>query len=110
MRKFILMTLLATPLILSLNFIANANKKGDLVPDAIERISTKYDELSMKANEIKAKGVTVAKSLRFIQESDKAVQDYSKLRQIALVRHGEPDIVKTGKFSCEEACHFVKCY
>jgi broad specificity phosphatase PhoE len=75
----------------------------------IERIEKKYKEM----NDIpvgEANGKPVGHAMRFIQAEDGAVKDYSKLRQIALVRHGEPDMIKTGKFNAQEAQQFLRCY
>jgi len=109
MIKLLQLSILTATLVLSQNLIAN-NKKGGIVPETIEKIEKKYNELSANASVVKANGQAVAKGLRFIHESDGVVNEYSKLRQIALVRHGEPDLKKTGKFSCEEAGNYIKCY
>lgn len=53
---------------------------------------------------------TAVKSIRFISSSDGLVTNYENLQQIALVRHGEPDLVKTGKFSRQEAKKFLANY
>lgn len=57
-----------------------------------------------------AKGRPVAKSTRFIEPEDEVIPNYGKLRQIALIRHGEPDLTKTGKFSYNEARQFLVHY
>ncbi|GAL86202.1 alpha-ribazole phosphatase [Sporocytophaga myxococcoides] len=84
--------------------------KNDSPKSTIERIEKKYDALSKTAPVIKANGKPMCQSLRFIQEDDNLVKDYSKLRQIAIIRHGEPDMVKTGQYTCTEANQFLKCY
>ena len=76
----------------------------------IQSIASKYTELNAEADYVTANGVPVVKSTRFIAPEDKVVPDYSNLRQVALVRHGEPDLVKTGKFSHEEARQFLVNY
>lgn len=76
----------------------------------IEKIEEKYEELRKSSGFVQAKGKEVAQSLRFIQPEDQVIKDYSKLKQIALVRHGEPDIEKSGKFSSKEAGLYFKCY
>lgn len=76
----------------------------------IENITGLYDELDAKADYVTANGLPVAKSTRFIESEDEVVADYGNLRQIALVRHGEPELVKTGKFSYEEANRFLIDY
>jgi broad specificity phosphatase PhoE len=63
-----------------------------------------------KAPFIKARGKDVAKTIRFIEPEDKVIKDYGKLRQIALVRHGEPDMVKSGRFNRAEASNYLLCY
>lgn len=78
--------------------------------DDIRRIEQKYDAINRDAEVINANGTPVAKSIRFIQPEDKVVKDYSKLKQIALIRHGEPDLKKTGKFNAAEAKDFLVCY
>ncbi|WP_439883105.1 histidine phosphatase family protein [Pontibacter sp. MBLB2868] len=77
---------------------------------AIENIEAKYKELSAQEDYVRVNGVPVAQNTRFIQPEDQVVEDYSNLRQIALVRHGEPALVKTGKFSDEEARQFLSAY
>jgi hypothetical protein len=76
----------------------------------IEKIEQKYEAIRKEAPSIKTNGAPVAKRIRFIQESDNVLKDYSKLRQIVLIRHGEPNINKCGKFNCDEANQFLKCY
>ncbi|WP_347156995.1 phosphoglycerate mutase family protein [Pontibacter chitinilyticus] len=89
---------------------AQAQKKKKRLNQTIENIIRKYKALNAKAAYVKANGVPVAKATRFIQPEDKLVPDYSQLHQIALVRHGEPDLVKTGKFSYREARKFLLNY
>lgn len=83
---------------------------SDSPKSTIEKIEKKYDDLSKTASVIKANGKPMCQSLRFIQEEDNLIKDYSKLRQIAIIRHGEPDMVKTGQYTCSEANQFLKCY
>lgn len=111
MKRTALILLLIALFTASSGFIINSTaKKNDLLHEVIEKIEEKYKDLRNKAPFIKAKGVPVAQSLRFIQASDSTIKDYSKLRQIALVRHGEPDMEKNGKFTGDEANLFLKCY
>ncbi|MFD2515556.1 histidine phosphatase family protein, partial [Pontibacter locisalis] len=91
------------------NFPASAQYK-DAAAQAIENIEAKYRQLSTEADFVKVNGVPVAQNTRFIQPEDQVVEDYSKLRQIALVRHGEPDLEKTGKFSFDEARQYLQNY
>jgi len=85
-------------------------QKQSAISKTIERIAQKYRVINAKADYVTANGVPVAKEVRFIQPEDKVVPDYSNLHQIALVRHGEPDIKKTGKFSFQEASKYVTRY
>ena len=86
---------------------AQDKKTSDLV---FENIAAKYRELSTSAEAVKIADAPVAYQTRFIQPEDNVVKDYGKLRQIALIRHGEPDLKKTGKFSNEEARKFLMDY
>lgn len=88
---------------------ASAQHKNAAAQD-IENIEAKYRELSTEADFVKVNGVPVAQNTRFIQPEDQVVEDYSNLRQIALVRHGEPDLEKTGKFSFDEARQYLQNY
>jgi hypothetical protein len=90
--------------------ISSAGNRRNPDHDTIERIEQKYKALRKHALYVKANGVPVARSIRFIQKSDRIGGDFNKLRQIALIRHGEPDIQKDGKFTCDEANQFLKCY
>ncbi|MEQ8714217.1 MAG: histidine phosphatase family protein [Cyclobacteriaceae bacterium] len=49
-------------------------------------------------------------TIGFIQEDMNLVDDYSKLSQIILLRHGEPALNKTGWRRRKEAIQFVKDY
>jgi hypothetical protein len=110
MKKLIAVILFAVMLTVVTKFNGHAGNARNNAEEVIEKIVEKYKELRETAPVIKAKGKTVSKSLRFIQPEDKLVKDFSKLKQIALVRHGEPDMVKTGKYNSDEAMQFVKCY
>ncbi|MCC9165634.1 histidine phosphatase family protein [Pontibacter harenae] len=80
------------------------------IQQTVEQIAQKYRTLDAQADYVKANGVPIAKETRFIQPEDEVVEEYSSLKQIALVRHGEPDINKTGKFSHQEAQRYVTRY
>ncbi|GEO05481.1 phosphoglycerate mutase [Adhaeribacter aerolatus] len=56
------------------------------------------------------KGIPVAPEVRFLQEAELALPANKRLRQIALIRHGEPDLLKTGRFSLNQAKQFVQSY
>ena len=90
--------------------LGKSKEKYDSPNTTIEKIEKKYEALSKTAPVVKANGKAVCQSLRFIQEEDNIIQDYSKLRQIAIIRHGEPDMIKTGQYTCSEANQFLKCY
>ncbi|WP_037573777.1 histidine phosphatase family protein, partial [Sporocytophaga myxococcoides] len=90
--------------------LSKSKGKNDSPNSTIEKIEKKYEALSKTAPVVKANGKPVCQSLRFIQEEDNIIHDYSKLRQIAIIRHGEPDMVKTGQYTCSEANQFLKCY
>lgn len=102
--------LLCTIGLISPKFATSAGKKNDLVDRVIEKIEETYQALRASAPFVKANGVPVAQNIRFIQPADHVTEDYGKLRQIALVRHGEPDMDKTGKYTCDEANQFLECY
>lgn len=110
MKKTFL-TLFVTALLTALpNLMISAGKYVESEEDIIEKIENRYNTMKQTSPFIQAKGVTVAQSIRFIQPEDNMLQDYSKLKQIALVRHGEPDMDKTGKYTCDEANQFLRCY
>ncbi|MFD1185845.1 histidine phosphatase family protein [Pontibacter rugosus] len=77
---------------------------------AIENLEDKYKEIGATATYVAAKGVPVAQELRFLEEEEVELPANSSLRQIALVRHGEPALLKTGKFSYNQARQFVQDY
>lgn len=89
----------------------SANAGFDQPPkQVISTIEEKYKELEEEAPYVHARGKAVARNIRFIQPEDKVIKDYSKLKQIALVRHGEPDMDKSGKFSARQAQEYQVCY
>lgn len=106
MKLFFLTTLLCA---FSVIVPASAQKRRPVNP-SIERIAQKYKLLNAKADYVTVNGAPIAKETRFIQPEDEVVPDYSNLHQIALVRHGEPDILKTGKFTHEQARQYVTMY
>lgn len=110
MKKWTLVILLSALFTASPKMTATAGRGKDLLHEIIEKIERKYNELREHAPFVHARGVPVAQSIRFIQPEDMILKDYSRLKQIALIRHGEPDITKTGKFSREEARQYLKCY
>jgi broad specificity phosphatase PhoE len=48
--------------------------------------------------------------ISFVQENMGLVGDYSKLKQIILIRHGEPALKKDGKAKRQEAKNFIIAY
>lgn len=103
-------TLLITLVIAFLTILSVSAQRKSPAYQMIEKIAQKYKELNAQADYVKVNGKPVAQDTRFIRPEDEVVPDYSQLRQIALVRHGEPDLLKSGKFSFEEAGKFVKDY
>lgn len=110
MKKHAFVLLFSAISVAAIILPAYAGKEKDLFHMVIEKIEQKYQELRSHSPFIKARGKNVAQSIRFIQPEDGVIKDYSKLRQIALVRHGEPDIKKNGQFTQNEAHEFLKCY
>ena len=106
MKGLYLTTLLSAFIALSPASAKGKEKHGTV----IEAIEHKYRTLSHDAASVEAGGEAVAQTIRFIQPEDQVVENYGNLRQIALVRHGEPDLVKTGKFSFAEARKFLVDY
>lgn len=49
-------------------------------------------------------------TITFVQPSMNLVEDYDKLEQIIVVRHGEPALNKKGWFKRKEAMQFIKDY
>lgn len=78
--------------------------------EVIDTIKTWYSQQDAKAACVSTNGTPAAKAIRFVSPSDGLVTNYENLQQIALIRHGEPDLVKTGKFSRREAKKFLINY
>jgi hypothetical protein len=76
----------------------------------LKSIEAKYKEMGEAAPYVTAKGKSVAQQVSFLQEAELALPSGSRIRQIALIRHGEPDLRKTGKFSFKEASRFIADY
>ena len=75
---------------------------GQLVGYAqIDRVQTYYDRLSEKNPQ---------PTISFIQPESNLVDDYFELEQIILIRHGEPDLKKSGWFNRKEAIEFIRNY
>lgn len=102
---------LITSLICTLLAVLPAAAQDQLPEEhIIQNIVGKYAELNSEADYVMANGQPIAQSTRFINPEDEVIPDFVNLRQIALVRHGEPDLIKTGKFSYEEAQQFLVNY
>ena len=76
----------------------------------IERIEYFYEQQGQEAAFVTVDGEPVARKIRFVRAEDELVPDSLELKQIALIRHGEPDLAKTGRFSYEEAKEYMKNY
>lgn len=76
----------------------------------LDTLEAKYDALNANAEYVTVNGVPVAQKIRFLEPEEELSSDFDDLRQIALIRHGEPDILKTGGFSYEEAKEYIKNY
>lgn len=99
------------PLFFLMTFLFSSIQGKDNDPkDTIENIENKYQQLYASSSPVMARGKQVAKGVRFIQQEDLVIKDYSKLRQIALVRHGEPDMELNGDFTSAEANNYLQCY
>lgn len=93
-----------------LTLVAASCKEKSGEKQLVERLEDKYKEISREAEYVTVNGAPVAQKTRFIQPEDKVVADYSNLKQIALIRHGEPDLEKTGKFTYDDAKSYIKNY
>lgn len=103
--------LFITSLLLGLMVVAAAScQTKDTERQVLENLEEKYKELDQNAEFVSVNGIPVAQEIRFIQPDDAVVPDYRNLRQIALIRHGEPDLHKTGKFSYDQAKEYIKHY
>lgn len=76
----------------------------------LEAVKARYQQLSREAGFVTVNDVPVAQKVRFIREEDKLLPDSLQLKQIALIRHGEPDLHKGGRFSYKEAKEYMKNY
>lgn len=77
---------------------------------AIEVLREKYEALNERAEYVSVAGEAVAKKVQFLELSDEIMPESAELQQIALIRHGEPDLNKIGKFNYEEAKQYIKSY
>ena len=68
-----------------------------------EKVEAHYNQLEKRSNEEKV-------TIQFVQEEMDLVEDYSKLNQIILLRHGEPALDKKGWRKRKEAVKYVRQY
>ncbi|QCR25265.1 alpha-ribazole phosphatase (plasmid) [Pontibacter sp. SGAir0037] len=87
-----------------------AAKDKDDLHQTIKAIAAKFEAMGVGASYVTAKGKPVVQQVSFLQEKDLTFPVNGNLRQIALIRHGEPDLRKTGKFSYMEARKFAVDY
>jgi broad specificity phosphatase PhoE len=76
----------------------------------VEQVEHFYERLDEQSTFVTLEGVPVAQKVRFVRTTDVEVPDSLELKQIALIRHGEPNLTKTGRFSYEEAAAYMKSY
>lgn len=76
----------------------------------VEQIEKFYEQLNEEASFVTVADVPVAQKVRFVQPADVSIPEGMELKQIALIRHGEPDLHKTGRFNYEEAKEYMKNY
>lgn len=89
---------------------AAAAKGNNGLHEAVSVLAVKYEAMSKGAPHVTIKGKPVAQQVSFLEEEDLDLSAYSNLRQIALIRHGEPDLQKAGKFSFQDARRFAVGY
>ncbi len=73
-------------------------------------LEEKYEALNEQAEYVSVEGVPVAKKMRFLELSEEVMPEGAELKQIALIRHGEPDLNKIGRFNYKEAKQYIKDY
>jgi broad specificity phosphatase PhoE len=76
----------------------------------VEQLENFYNQLAEESTFVTVEGVPVAQKTRFVRPGDVQVPDSLELKQIALIRHGEPSLTKTGRFNYEEAKEYMKSY
>ena len=69
----------------------------------VDNIKVYYEKLSQNSN---GEGTTI----QFVKEEMNLVEDFSSLRQIILLRHGEPALNKKGWRTRKEAMEFIVAY
>ena len=102
---------IALLLVLATFAITSVNAKGnDGLHETISALAAKYEAMSTVAPYVTIKGQPVAQQVSFLQEEALILPTNSSIRQIALIRHGEPDLEKTGKFTFQDARQFAVDY
>lgn len=89
-----------------ISILVSSCRQADSTLDAVKE---KYKQLSREAEFVTVNGVPVAQKTRFIREEE-LLPNGRQLKQIALIRHGEPDLYKQGRFSFEEAKQYMLNY
>jgi broad specificity phosphatase PhoE len=82
-------------------------RQGDAV---LEGLKARYKQLEREAEFVTINGAPVAQKIRFLQAEEQLLPDSLQLKQIALIRHGEPDLHKGGRFSYQEAREYMESY
>ena len=77
---------------------------------AIEVLREKYKAYNEQAEHVSVAGEPVTKKVRFLELEAEVLPEWAALKQIALIRHGEPDLNKLGRFNYEEAKQYIKNY
>ncbi|MEL7002035.1 MAG: histidine phosphatase family protein [Bacteroidota bacterium] len=76
----------------------------------VSPLFAQLDKVEKYYLEIEKSSKDTPPTLTFIQEDMQLVEDYSKLSQIILIRHGEPALDKKGWRKRKQAMQFVKDY
>ena len=102
MRRLIVLLML-----IGFAWILNGCQRED---KKLEPVRNWYSEMDREAEFVTVEGVPVARKVRFLREEDEVVPEGQEIRQIALVRHGEPELEKEGLFNYEGAKEYIKNY
>ncbi|GAB3832598.1 hypothetical protein [Pontibacter rugosus] len=94
--------------VLAITSVDAKDKEG--LHHTIKAIAAKFEAMGAGASYVTANGKPVAQQVSFLQEEGLTLPVNGNLRQIALIRHGEPDLQKTGKFSYNQARKFAVDY
>lgn len=69
----------------------------------LEKVKAHYDNISKQA-------IHTPTTLHFVQEADNLVEDFDRLSQIVLIRHGEPTLKHHGFKTRREAQEYIIAY